>query len=328
MDYDQNGVNHNAMIYGRGVDELVARGADGVGWFYFPDRNGNISVVTDGVNTVRESYRYDAFGAPTVTVGPGQQAINNRFLFTGREWNATYGFYEYRSRAYNPTLGRFMSEDPKGFDAGDYNLYRYCNNDPLDLADPTGEVVTLVDPYNKTAEVYDKNVKIKSAFAQAYEKGRDQATHNKDGTINETASKAFKTVEGSKNVNVTITRTNKLQYDPNGQFKATYDPKTGWSASFDWNPNAARINTNLTRNSPGAVLVHETWHGERIATSTDPIATARAFRRSFGEASPEENRVLELEQQVFPQLRNEGVRSDLNFQRFFYVSDPSLGGRQ
>jgi RHS repeat-associated protein len=90
------------------------------------------------VNTVRESYRYDAFGLPTVTVGAGQQPIDNRFLFTGREWNPTFGFYEYRARAYNPTLGRFMSEDPKGFDAGDYNLYRYCANDPLDKTDPMG----------------------------------------------------------------------------------------------------------------------------------------------------------------------------------------------
>jgi len=31
-----------------------------------------------------------------------------------------------------------MSEDPKLFDAGDYNLFRYCHNDPIDLTDPTG----------------------------------------------------------------------------------------------------------------------------------------------------------------------------------------------
>jgi hypothetical protein len=31
-----------------------------------------------------------------------------------------------------------MSEDPKGFQAGDYNLYRYCFNDPLDRSDPMG----------------------------------------------------------------------------------------------------------------------------------------------------------------------------------------------
>ena len=91
-----------------------------------------------------ESYRYDAFGAPTF-IKPGgavnttmTTAINNRFLFTGREYQEKFGFYEYRARAYNPTIGRFMSEDPKGYDAGDYNLYRYCSNDPWDKTDPTG----------------------------------------------------------------------------------------------------------------------------------------------------------------------------------------------
>jgi hypothetical protein len=31
-----------------------------------------------------------------------------------------------------------MSEDPKLFDAGDYNLFRYCHNDPVDFTDPMG----------------------------------------------------------------------------------------------------------------------------------------------------------------------------------------------
>ncbi len=68
MEYDANGTNTGNAIYGREMDEMIERGVNGQGWWYFPDRNGNISVVTDGVNTVRESYRYDAFGLPTVTV--------------------------------------------------------------------------------------------------------------------------------------------------------------------------------------------------------------------------------------------------------------------
>lgn len=27
--------------------------------------------------------------------------------------------------------GRFLQPDPKQFEAGDYNLYRYCHNDPV-----------------------------------------------------------------------------------------------------------------------------------------------------------------------------------------------------
>ena len=68
--------------------------------------------------------------------------INNRFLFTGREYQEKFGFYEFRARAYNPTIGRFMSEDPKGYDAGDYNLYRDRANDPLDRTDPMGLVAS------------------------------------------------------------------------------------------------------------------------------------------------------------------------------------------
>ena len=97
-----------------------------------------------------EQYHYDAFGAPTFYDANTNQinstAYNNRFLFTGREYAATYRgiyvqefrFYEYRARAYHPDLGRFMSEDPKLFDAGDYNLFRYCHNDPIDFTDPMG----------------------------------------------------------------------------------------------------------------------------------------------------------------------------------------------
>jgi len=39
---------------------------------------------------------------------------------------------------YDPTVGRWMSEDPIGFDGKDANLYRYVNNEPTRLADPTG----------------------------------------------------------------------------------------------------------------------------------------------------------------------------------------------
>ena len=39
---------------------------------------------------------------------------------------------------YHPVLDRFLEVDPKGFDAGDYNLYRYCYNDPMDRIDPMG----------------------------------------------------------------------------------------------------------------------------------------------------------------------------------------------
>ncbi|RZF20638.1 RHS repeat-associated core domain-containing protein [Halobacteriovorax vibrionivorans] len=45
-----------------------------------------------------------------------------------------------RNRNYNPGLGRFMSEDPIGFEAGDFNFYRYVSNQPVRYTDPSGNV--------------------------------------------------------------------------------------------------------------------------------------------------------------------------------------------
>ncbi|MDQ6625162.1 MAG: RHS repeat-associated core domain-containing protein [Verrucomicrobiota bacterium] len=135
--------------YGIGIDEILMRDT-GTQYYYHQDRLGNVSAVTNAYGQVAEQYSYDAFGQPTVYGPPGannprgteptnhKSQISNRFLFTGREWAAEYGFYEYRNRAYNPALGRFMSEDPKGFAAGDRNLFRYCGGDPVNRTDPMG----------------------------------------------------------------------------------------------------------------------------------------------------------------------------------------------
>ncbi|MBY0516242.1 MAG: RHS repeat-associated core domain-containing protein [Bacteriovoracaceae bacterium] len=43
-----------------------------------------------------------------------------------------------RARYYDPSSGRFLSEDPIGFAGGDFNLYRYVSNRPTLLNDPRG----------------------------------------------------------------------------------------------------------------------------------------------------------------------------------------------
>jgi RHS repeat-associated protein len=41
-------------------------------------------------------------------------------------------------RWYDPSVGRWLSEDPSGLAGGDDNLYRYCGNGPTDGTDPSG----------------------------------------------------------------------------------------------------------------------------------------------------------------------------------------------
>jgi RHS repeat-associated protein len=54
------------------------------------------------------------------------------------------GFYYMRARYYDPQVGRFISEDPIGFDGGDVNLYAYVSNNPINLVDPDGRLAAQV----------------------------------------------------------------------------------------------------------------------------------------------------------------------------------------
>lgn len=43
-----------------------------------------------------------------------------------------------RNRSYDPELGRFVQQDPLGLAAGQFNLYLYCGNNPVNGVDPLG----------------------------------------------------------------------------------------------------------------------------------------------------------------------------------------------
>jgi len=88
--------------------------------------------------SVLAAQSYGAFGNVLSQTGTG----NNRLKYTGREEDST-GLYYYRARYYDPFIGRFISEDPLGFDAGDVNFYVYVGNNPVNASDPTGLIDTL-----------------------------------------------------------------------------------------------------------------------------------------------------------------------------------------
>jgi RHS repeat-associated protein len=136
--------------------------SDEVLWL-LADHQGTIRDVVDSFGTLRKHAEYDSFGKfceePTpYTLGGGQgsqwffdregeliadpaasaEAVDQLFYYTGREWDAEAGLYNYRARWYDPAAGRWLSEDPSGFDSGDANLYRYVGNSPLNFTDPTG----------------------------------------------------------------------------------------------------------------------------------------------------------------------------------------------
>jgi RHS repeat-associated protein len=141
-------------IHGARVDEVVKQITPTNWWerYFHYDARGHCTLQTDASGNIVEQYEYDAFGYPYFFDGAGNpigsydahgvlrgySPWGNRFLFTGREYLSDLALYDYRNRMYQPELGRFLQPDPKEFAAGDYNLYRYCHNDPVNKSDPTG----------------------------------------------------------------------------------------------------------------------------------------------------------------------------------------------
>jgi RHS repeat-associated protein len=123
-----------ANLLSLGVDEVFSR-SDSTGSFSFlADNLGSTLALSDASGNLTTSYTYDPFGGTTLT----GLSSTNAYQFTGRE-NAGNGIYYYRARYYNSTFGRFISEDPAGFDGGDLNLYAYVLDNPVNLTDPSGK---------------------------------------------------------------------------------------------------------------------------------------------------------------------------------------------
>ena len=150
----QEGPNAAASIrlyvHGARVDEIVATQVDGTWYYNHYDAQGNCILQSMTNGGIQAQFDYDAFGFPYFynAIG-GKGTPKTRFLFTGREYLSDLRLYDYRNRMYQPELGRFLQPDPKGFGAGDYNLYRYCHNDPINKSDPLGLTDVILQEWRK-----------------------------------------------------------------------------------------------------------------------------------------------------------------------------------
>jgi RHS repeat-associated protein len=121
-------------LYGGAIDEVLAEeNSTGVNWA-LADRLGSIDLVVNDTGAVVDQVSYDSFGRKISDLSP----YNFRFGFTGREFDPETNQYYYRARYYDQSVGRFISTDPIGLEAGDTNLYRYVFNSPTHYTDPTG----------------------------------------------------------------------------------------------------------------------------------------------------------------------------------------------
>jgi RHS repeat-associated protein len=104
-------------------------------------------TLTDHFNTVRDIARYDSETQSTTVVNhlvydaygnvtsETNSVVESLFLFTARPFDPDTRLQNNLNRWYDPSVGRWLSEDPVD---DDLNLYRYCVNNPAILVDPLG----------------------------------------------------------------------------------------------------------------------------------------------------------------------------------------------
>lgn len=110
------------------VDEPLTEIRSGTTSYYQQDGLGSVTSLRNGSGSLWNTYTFDSYGKLNASTG----TLTNPFQYTGRESDQETGLYYYRARYYDPSVGRFMSEDPIGFKGGP-NFYDYVGNDPVDF---------------------------------------------------------------------------------------------------------------------------------------------------------------------------------------------------
>ncbi len=148
---ERDGANQTVVSYTRGLDLSGSlAGAGGIGGLlafsdhqgpgvrhahYHSDGNGNITAMMNRHGRLVAKYHYDPFGNLQGQAGP--LAAANPYRFSSKQYQANTGMYSYGFRFYEPSLQRWINQDPVG-EIGGLNVYAFVQNDPTTWVDPSG----------------------------------------------------------------------------------------------------------------------------------------------------------------------------------------------
>jgi len=156
--YDGADVLVREFVFGQVIDEvLMMSQADVLDFdsdsnttettrsYYHRNALGMVLEITDANEAVAVIYRYDPYGAVTITRNGQSQSIDplgNPWMYTGRFHDPESGLEYYRARYYSTETGRFLQRDPLGY-VDTANLVEYAANSPANRRDSTGMLVEI-----------------------------------------------------------------------------------------------------------------------------------------------------------------------------------------
>jgi len=107
--------------------------------YYGYNSHGDVVSISDEEGNDVNLYDYDTWG----NIVSKTEGMSNPFRYSGEIYDEASGFYYLRARYYDPSIGRFISEDAyKGQmdNPLSLNRYTYVSNNPLRYIDPSGHI--------------------------------------------------------------------------------------------------------------------------------------------------------------------------------------------
>ena len=155
--YDANGtpltVIFDCVFYDeeRIFDETTGAYADDVEiwyiesetYYYITNIQGDVIELLNSDGEIAGHYVYNAWGAEMDSYGAGEIVYYNPLRYRGYFLDPVSNLYYLQTRFYDPSVGRFINADDIDYLGADgtplsYNLFAYCNNNPVMRYDPTG----------------------------------------------------------------------------------------------------------------------------------------------------------------------------------------------
>ena len=150
-------INNDILTYQYDSDNNIIGFKNNDEQYYYVKNNQNdiIGILDENLQQI-VSYEYDTWGkllsikdaqGNDITNDMNSIGYKNPYRYRSYRYDSETELYYLNTRYYNPEIGRFINEDSfmaTGKDILQHNMYLYCNNNPINCIDNTGESLTIL----------------------------------------------------------------------------------------------------------------------------------------------------------------------------------------